>query len=197
MKNTLAILAIATVSSANAILVIDTHPGNIAGTENILLNDTGLLSFGPVVQGLTNESLLIVDFYDAGEDLLAGKARVTGADGGITQLSVAMNDPELGIAAYQFNLDALGSGDVTISAYDHGMLAITETFMLDEQGPNWFSVYGTKGESVSSITISSTVELASVRNNRVFAVPNPVPEPSGFLALGLGLTALVALRKRQ
>jgi hypothetical protein len=45
--------------------------------------------------------------------------------------------------------------------------------------------------------ISSTVELDSIRQNRVYAVPNPVPEPSGILALGLGLCALANLRRRR
>src|SRR5688572_4195017 len=106
MKTKLAFIALAAVSSANAALVIDIEAGNIEGTENVLLNDTGLLSSGPVVQGLTNESMLIVDFFGAGEDLETGKARVSATDGAFTMLSVGMNDPGLGLAAYEFNLDA-------------------------------------------------------------------------------------------
>ncbi len=197
MRITLAILAAAAAAGANAALVIDTEAGNLFGTENVLLNNTGILSSGPVVQGITNETQLIVDFYGAGEDLETGKARVQAIDGGFTMLSVGMNDPTLGLAAYEFNLDALGDGDVTISVYDHGVLSLTDTFSLNEQGPNRFRVYGTEGEAFSEVMISSTVELDSIRQNRVYAVPNPVPEPSGILALGLGLCALANLRRRR
>ena len=198
MRKTLATLvAAAGAVSGYSAIIIDTEPGALLNTENILLNDTGLLSQGPVVQGLTSDSLLVVDYYGAGEDLLAGKARVMGVDGGITQLSIAMNDPSLGFEAYQFNVDALGTGDLTVSVYDHGMLSLTETISLNERGPNFVRVYATEGEAFSEIMITSTVDLASVRQNRAYAVPNPVPEPAGMLALALGLTSLAGLRKRQ
>ncbi len=198
MIKTLATLAtVAAVGSANAILVIDQEPGNLPGTENILFNDKALLRMGPTVQGMTNETLLLVDFYGAGEDLVAGRARVMGVDGAIDQFSVKMNDPALGIAAYEFNLDALREGKVTIDLYDLGALVHSETFMLNEQGPNWFRIYGTENEAISNVSVSSAVDIAGIRNNRILGVPNPVPEPSGILALGLGLLSLAALRKRS
>jgi hypothetical protein len=198
MKKTLALLGgIVMASSAFSAFVIDNEPGVLSGQENVLLNDTGLLSQGPVVQGLTEKTGLIVDFYGAGEDLFAGRARVMAMDGGFTQLSVEMNDPTLGMAAYRFNLDALGSGDVTIDVYDLGALVHTKTFSLEEQGPNWFRIYGTEGEAFSAVTLTSTIELAAIRNNQIYAVPNPVPEPAGILGLALGLASLAAFRKRQ
>src|SRR5688572_30502343 len=119
MNRTLAALAAAAVAvSANAVLVIDQDPGNPPGSENILFNDPSLISKGLLVQGMTNENFLFVDFFDAGEDLVTARASVMAVDGGMTQLSVAMNDPTLGISAYRFNLNALASGDVTINVFD-------------------------------------------------------------------------------
>jgi len=198
MNKTIAAIGLAAAAgSANAVLVIETMPGALTGTENILFNDTGLISQGPLVQGLTSETLLVVDYFDAGEDLLAGKARVQAVDGGLTQFSVEMNDPGLGFAAYQFNLDAMGTGDVTINVYQHGALSLTETFSVDKQGPNWFRIYGTEKEAFSTVEVTSTVELGAVRNNRANAVPNPVPEPSAFAALGVGLIGLLWARRKS
>lgn len=198
MKTKLAMLAAAAVAAtAQADLVIDTEPGNMSGIETVLLNDTGLITTGPMVQGMTSDSKLIVDYFGAGEDLVAGRARVMAVDGGLTQLSIRMDDPTLGIAAYRFNLDALGTGEVTINLFEQGSLSHTETFSVDERGPNWFRVYTTDKEVLSMITFTSDVEIGAVRNNGVYAVPNPVPEPSSFLALGVGLMALVALRRRS
>ena len=182
--------------SANAVLVVDTEPMVLTGTENVLFNDDTLISQGPLVQGITNETRLIVDWFGAGEDLIAENASVSAVDGGLFTFSVDMNDPTLGIAAYQFNIDALGSGDMTINLYEMGSLSYSQTVSLDKQGPNFFRVYGTDKEVMSMITIVSDVEIGAITRNRIESMPEPVPEPSAFIALGLGMAMLVARRRR-
>lgn len=181
--------------SANAIIVIDTLSAAYPGTENILFNDDTLIETGPLVQGITNNTRLIVNWYGAGEDLIAGNEQISPVDGTFNMFSVAMDDPGLGIAAYQFNLNALGSGDVTIKLFELGSLSYSETFVVNEQGPNAFRLYGTEKEVFSSISIMSTVDLSGVSQNRISAVPGAVPEPAAFIALGIGLAGLL-VRKR-
>jgi hypothetical protein len=106
-----------------------------------------------------------------------------------------MADPGLGIAAYQFNLDGLAGGNATINLYEGGSLSYSETFSVGKQGPNTFRVYGTEKEVMSTISIVSDVDFSGVTRNRISAMPGAVPEPSAFIALGIGLAGLLA-RKR-
>lgn len=194
-KLTIAAAFAALVGSANATIVIDTLSAAYPDTENILFNDDTLIETGPLVQGITNNTGLIVNWYGAGEDLHAGNEAIKPLDGAFTMFSVAMDDVNLGISAYQFNLNALATGDVTIKLYEQGALSYSETFVVNEQGPNTFRIYGTEKEVFSSISIMSTVDLSGVSQNRISAVPGAVPEPAAFVALGIGLAGLL-VRKR-
>jgi hypothetical protein len=187
-------------AGAQAILVIDPTPGNLPGTENVLFNVGGLIPEGPLVQGILNTSEVIVDFSGAGEDLVTppgGQARVASVDGLFTALTTQMNDPTLGIAAYQFNINADESGQVTVELYMGGGVAFSDTFNIDKGGSNWFKVYGTKGEVLDKVTLLSTAQLQDVRQNRIGAAPLPVPEPSALAGLGVGLALLLRRRMKK
>ena len=196
---TAACLAVAA-AGAQAILVIDPTPGNLPGTENVLFNVGGLIPEGPLVQGILNTSEVIVDFSGASEDLVTppgGQARVASVDGLFTALSTQMNDPTLGIAAYQFNVNAKSAGDVTVDLYMGGGVAFSGTFAVVAGGENWFKVYGTEGEVLDKVTLSSTADMLDVRQNRIGAAPLPVPEPSALAGLGVGLALLLRRRMKK
>ena len=187
-------------TSSQAILVIDPTPGNLKNTENVLFNETGLIASGPLVQGILNQSAAIVDFYGAGEDLETppgGQARVTGLDGALTELTVAMNDPTLNIAAYQLNVNAKVDCDLTIELLQFGSVVHTETFAVVSGGENWFKIYGTEGEVMSHVQFSATGEILDFRQNRLGAGPAPVPEPASIAALGVGLAMLLRRRMKK
>jgi len=190
----------AAAASSQAILVIDPTPGSLPGTENVLFNVPGLIATGPLVQGTLNSSDAIVDFFGATEDLTTppgGQARVTALDGTLRMLTTAMTDPGLGIAAYQFDVNAKTSGDLTIDLYVGNAVAATGTFAISAGGSNWFKIYGTEGEVLSKVTLSSTGEILDVRQNRIGAAPAPVPEPSAIVGLGIGLTLLLRRRFKK
>lgn len=192
-------LAVAAASS-QAILVIDPTPGSLPGTENVLFNEPGLIASGSLVQGILNESRVLVDFFEAGEDLTTppgGQARVTALDGTFTLLTTAMTDPALGIIAYQFDVNAKTSGDLTIDLYVGSSVEATGTFAISAGGSNWFRIYGTEGEVLSKVTLSSTGEIMDVRQNRIGAAPAPVPEPSAIVGLGIGLAMLLRRRFKK
>lgn len=192
-------LAVAAASS-QAILVIDPTPGSLPGVENVLFNEPGLVASGSLVQGILNESRVLVDFFEAGEDLTTppgGQARVTALDGTFTMLTTAMTDPALGIIAYQFDVNAKTSGDLTIDLYIGNTVEATGTFAIAAGGSNWFRIYGTEGEVLSKVTLSSTGEIMDVRQNRIGAAPAPVPEPSAIVGLGIGLAMLLRRRFKK
>jgi len=192
-------LAVAAASS-HAILVIDPTPGRLTGTENVLFNVSGLIASGPLVQGILNNSEVTVDFFGAGEDLTTppgGQARVTALDGTFTALTTAMTDPGLGIIAYQFDVNAKTSGDLTVDLYMGNSVAATGTFAISAGGSNWFKIYGTEGEVLSKVTLTSTGQILDVRQNRIGAAPAPVPEPSAIVGLGIGLTLLLRRRFKK
>jgi len=192
-------LAVAAANSYAA-LVIDPTPGNLPGTENVLFNEPGLIASGALVQGVLNQSALLVDFYGAGEDLTTppgGQARVTALDGTFTMMTTAMTDPALGITGYQFNVNAKSSGDLTIGLYLANALVYSDTFAIVAGGENWFKVYGTEGESMSKVTLSSTSEIMDVRQNRIGAAPASVPEPSAIVGMGIGLAMLLRRRLKK
>lgn len=192
-------LAVAAANS-QAILVIDPTPGSLANTENVLFNKPGLIASGPLVQGILNQSGTFVDFYGAGEDLTTppgGQARVTAVDGLFTTLTTAMTDPALGIIAYQFIVNAKTSGDLTLGLYLGSSLVYSDTFAIPSNGSNWFNIYGTEGEAMSKVTMSSTGEIMDVRQNRIGAAPASVPEPSAIVGLGIGLAMLLRRRFKK
>jgi len=201
MIKTLSLGAVAlAMGSAQAMLVIEPTPGKLLNTENVLFDAQGLILSGPMIQGALNKSGAVVDFYDAGEDLFAdamGQARIEAVDGSFTMLSVRMDDPELGIAAYQFNVNAIDDGDLTIELFESGPTpSLSQVFSIDGAGENWFRIYATEGEVLSHVSISSTSEIQAVGQNRIAAVPAPVPEPSSLAAIGLGLVLLLRRRVR-
>lgn len=126
MKKTFYLLAtmIVGATAAHPAFVIDRIPAALPGTEIVKFNQPGLIEMGPLVQGLLSESEVVIDFYGAGEDLKAGMARVEAVDGGLTQMSVAMDDPGLALSAYQFTLDMVNDGMTTIGVYDRGFPGI-------------------------------------------------------------------------
>jgi len=181
--------------SARAAFVIDMGPGTLPNTENILLNNQGLLNQGPLVQGITETSLIIVDYFGAGEDLIAGKARVSALDGMMTTLSITPNDPALGFREYQFSLTAFAEGPAMIDLYTNGGLIQSATFDIAARGPNFIKIYSTAKETADVITISMAAGFTDIRQNRAFITPDFVPEPATLVCVGVGVAML--LRRRR
>jgi hypothetical protein len=198
MRKTLLIsFAAVSMSAAQAAFIIETHPGRFTDTENILFNDPMILTMGPMVQGKTNESEILIDYFGAGEDLMAGQARIRAVDNGFTDITVDPDVAILGMGAYQFALDPVEAGEVTLDVFEAGSLKYSETFAIDTQGPNWFTVYSTEDDVISSLDISSTVDIERMTHNRVMLVPEPVPEPSSALALVAGIGIVTVARRRR
>ncbi|HET6644258.1 MAG TPA: PEP-CTERM sorting domain-containing protein [Fimbriimonadales bacterium] len=182
--------------AANAAIVILVGPGNFEGDQNVLYNENGLLDNGPLVQGLTNQTGAIVDFFDAGEDLVTpsgGQARVEAVDGGFSAMSIQMDEPGSSFSTIILNLHSSGDGTVMFDIVETGVGSTVAMFDLDGSGENFFRIYGDMGSTIDKLSLVTTVDQDDIRQVRIGGA---VPEPSALLALGVGL-ALYVVRLRR
>lgn len=200
MKKLLAVFLLpAMVSVAHADIVIINHPGNVFGDENVLYNEGSILDNGTTVQGITNKTDTIVDFFGAGEDLNTpskGQARIEANDGSFDALSIQLHEPNTAYTSLILNLNALDDGQVTFNVHPVGESTFTQTFDLDKHGENFFRIIATNGESISLTDFTTTVGLADVRQVRI-GFGEPVPEPATLGALGLGALGLIRRRRSK
>ncbi|MGI8923678.1 MAG: PEP-CTERM sorting domain-containing protein [Fimbriimonadales bacterium] len=182
-------------AAANADIVILPGPGDIQGDENVLFNEQGLIDTGPLVEGITNQSDLIVNFFDAFEDLttLSGN-QVEAVDGGFTDLSIALDGVPNTFTSLILNLNAVEDGSVDFTVEQAVGDPFMGTFDIDGAGANFFRIIALNGQLITEVTLHTTVDLEDVSQVRIGGA---VPEPGTFLALGVGLAALLARRRRR
>ncbi|MGI8923238.1 MAG: PEP-CTERM sorting domain-containing protein [Fimbriimonadales bacterium] len=183
--------------TASADIVILVGPGNVFGDENVLYNEAGLLDNGPLVQGITNQTGAIVDFFGAGEDLVTpprGQARVEAVDGAFTDLMIALHAEPNTFTSLIFNLNAAAKGPLDIIVSQESGGPIAGTFDLDPNGENFFRIIASKGFLIELVTIDSSVDIQDIKQVRIGGV---VPEPSSLFAAAIGLCWLLACRRRR
>jgi hypothetical protein len=167
--------------------------GNVPQTdENILFNQTGLISTGNPVTGITNQTGRIFAF-GSNETLTtpsAGQARIEAVNNPFNLLTITGLTNTIFESAI-FNLNAASSGLVTISVTNTFGQTETQTFNVDPAGENFFTLTTDLVQSIQSISISGA-NLNDVRQIRIGGAgpSQTVPEPSTMLLLGTGLLAL-------
>ena len=168
--------------------------GNLNGFQ-IKFDEPGLLSSGPLVQGLVDGSNHVVDFSSTSDNLVAaasGTARIESSDGGFTDLSIQLAQGIGSFGDLGFNLHASvdGAAVFTITTLASGSVIYNAT--LDGNGQNRFWIHATDGDSIKLVNITSSVDLQNIRQPDIATVNNP--EPGTVLLFGGGL-ALIAFRR--
>jgi hypothetical protein len=201
------IAALALCSVANAQVNVLVGPGNVEGDENVLFNDPSLPRTGSLVQGHTNQTDTIVDFFGAGETLegetlngQGGQSRLKAVDGEFDQLSVRLSDPNLSFTSLILNVNAVKDGQITFNinnSFSQTFDVFTED--LDKNGQNFFRIIADPGTTISQVSLTSTVGISDIKQFRIGGIQsnNPVPEPASMAAIATGLIGLAARRRKN
>jgi len=169
--------------NARADIMIVPGPGNVPGDENVLFNEGSLVTTGNPVQGITNNTDMIVNFLGL-ENLTTpsgGQARIEAETGTFDDLTISLDVLNGVFTSLIFNLNADADGQATVDVTEPDASVTSLTFDIDENGENFVVITAINGQSMSSVHISSTAQLQDIRQIRIGGA---VPEPGSVALLG-------------
>jgi hypothetical protein len=207
---TLACAAFATALSftaANADIVFSTgNTGGITDQNVLFQNVTGNNTTSLTTDTNSNPANRIT--FSSNENLTgtasSGQARIfDSAQDGFNTLTWFMANSSLGFAANVFNIHDRSATAVNISVTDQFGTVNFNNEALSLTGNNFFTLQGTNGQIIESVTIAAVGGLfQDVRQERlggIQSITSSVPEPSTWAMLVLGFAGIgfMAFRRKN
>src|SRR5574342_845558 len=158
-------------------------PGAVQPEENLLFNDPNLVMTGLTVQGVTNNTATLIDITGQ-ETLVAdgGQARVLTNDNGFQWLLIQPDAGGTLFSEFEANLILYSppgpppSGTVTVWVTNNFGVTEHDSYTVGT-GQNYFSLLAIDPQLIRSILITSTLDLAEIRQIRLGGIQTPGDPP--------------------
>jgi hypothetical protein len=194
-----AVAALCLASPASADIVVITGVNN-TGTENVTFADQAASStiFGSTL-GQTNNSSVTGTTASPGNLLLATGGDVQGSGSNLTSATLSQTDGST-FTRLVFDIDAASAGSVDILVNQLSFPDFQDTFTLDPNGHNFFTITAINGQAIQSVTLTGLfgATFSSISNVRFGPVAAAVPEPGTWAMMLLGFAGIgLATRRRK
>ncbi len=190
--------------AAHADIVFFDGAGGVQPEENVLLRNDNVL--GMSLTGTTNQTNTLITFTQplSPENLVSpseGQSRIAGADGAFTSLRTAVASGTT-FSLFEANPMFLSGGTAFTVRVTEDNGQISNRNFVSGNGQSFFGVQAVAGQRISFIDILAPANtIADVRQIRIGGIatattPNPIPEPSEWMAMGMAAASVGGLMVR-
>jgi hypothetical protein len=194
------------IGQSEGAIIITAGPGGGNPAENVVFNQSGLVTNGTPVQGATNQTSVVLDIQpNQSITLLAsggqGQAHVQqfggGGFDGVSFIPHSANNLPAGLFPlsafndFKFNVNALANGtiDIVVNGKDGSNNAVTSSLLgasLSQNGENFFRIIADNNFSITNVTITASgniiddlkqVRLGGLTGPAGIINPPPSPDP--------------------